>query len=184
MLAIFLRFASHLRDHLASHGFWSNAIDPRTGTALFDAQGAPWSEVTAARSLLRYPTRDAAACPVVVHPEYGEACLRGKAVEDAAVPQSKAQMSVMFYEITPHGVCRHQMLPRNRVHRCAFWRLDEGACGCQQPDSRRCRSSDLLGGPQGCIGIHVCILKLQHASRRLYHQQLFCQPPLWQRYPV
>ena len=73
MLAVFLRFASHLRDQLAGQGFWSNAVDPRTGTALFDAQGAPWSEVTAARSLLRYPTRDAAACLVVVHPEYGEA---------------------------------------------------------------------------------------------------------------
>ncbi len=102
MLAVFLRFASHLREHLAGQGFWSNAVDPRTGTALFDAQGAPWSEVTAARSLLRYPTRDAAACPVIVHPEHGEACLRGKAVNDAAVPQGKARMSVTFNETTPH----------------------------------------------------------------------------------
>ena len=86
---MFLRFASHVRDHLAGHGFWSNAIDPRTGTALFDAQGAPWSEVTAARSLLHYPTRDEAACPVVVHPEYGEA-RRGKAHSDALLPQGSA----------------------------------------------------------------------------------------------
>ena len=71
MLTVFLGFASRLRNILAGQGFWSNAIDPRTGTALFDAKGAPWSEVTAARLLLRYPTADVAACPVVVHPEYG-----------------------------------------------------------------------------------------------------------------
>ena len=68
---MFLRLASRLRDHLVDQGFWANAIDPRTGTALFDAKEAPWSEVTAARLLLGYPTRDAAACPVVVHPTYG-----------------------------------------------------------------------------------------------------------------
>ena len=76
---MFLRFASRLREQLAGQGFWTNAVDPRTGTALFDAKGAPWSEVTAARLLLHYPTRDAAACPVVVHPQYGAAHHPGQA---------------------------------------------------------------------------------------------------------
>ena len=71
MLDVFLQLGSRLRADLASQGFWANAIDPRTGTALFDAKGAAWSEVTAARTLLKYPTRDAAACPVIVHPAHG-----------------------------------------------------------------------------------------------------------------
>jgi hypothetical protein len=71
MLDVFLQLGRRLRTDLASQGFWANAIDPRTGTALFDAKGAAWSEVTAARTLLKYPTRDAAACPVVVHPAHG-----------------------------------------------------------------------------------------------------------------
>ena len=72
MLEAFLQFGSRLRADLANQGFWANAIDPRTGTALFDAKGAAWSEVTAARTLLKYPTRDTAACPVVVHPAHGK----------------------------------------------------------------------------------------------------------------
>lgn len=71
MLELFLRWASLVRHHLAAAGFWADAVDPRTGRALFGSAGSQWSEVTAARTLLRYNSRDAGACPVLVHPVHG-----------------------------------------------------------------------------------------------------------------
>ena len=71
MLELFLRWARLMRGHLAGAGFWADAVDPRTGRALLGSAGSQWSEVTAARTLLRYSSRDAGACPVLVHPLHG-----------------------------------------------------------------------------------------------------------------
>lgn len=71
MLERLLRWSALIRQHLGAAGFWVDTVDPRTGRALFGTAGSQWSEVTAGRTLLRYPTRDAGACPVLVHPIHG-----------------------------------------------------------------------------------------------------------------
>ncbi len=55
---------------------WCDSVDPRTGLPLHgtpssSSSGQRWSEVAAARALLRYDRRDAGVCPLVVHPVHG-----------------------------------------------------------------------------------------------------------------
>ena len=71
MLEVVLHWSALMRQHLGAAGLWADVADPRTGRALFGSGGSQWSEVTAGRTLLGYPTRDAGACPVLVHPTHG-----------------------------------------------------------------------------------------------------------------
>ena len=150
MLDVFLRLASRLRADLGSQGFWANAIDPRTGTALFDTEGGAWSEVTAARTLLKYPTRDTAACPVIMHPVHGAEQFDPFCSLETAYDSANASLTIFTTLSAPYIVsitvaqtsghsgrwvaraCRHQLLPRNCLHRRPLWHTYEGGVSGQQ----------------------------------------------------
>ncbi|KAK9816885.1 hypothetical protein WJX72_006703 [[Myrmecia] bisecta] len=71
MLANFLEWEGCLRRCLAERGCWSDAVDPRTGSALIGRPAARWSEATGARTLLGYQKLVTDVCQLVVHPVKG-----------------------------------------------------------------------------------------------------------------
>uniref|UniRef100_A0A061SNK9 Atp-binding cassette sub-family d member 1 n=1 Tax=Tetraselmis sp. GSL018 TaxID=582737 RepID=A0A061SNK9_9CHLO len=71
MLDRFLGWASRLSAALSRRGYWANAVDPRTGLALFGQQGAAYSEAQGAAALLGYTACNTGVCDVVSHPVHG-----------------------------------------------------------------------------------------------------------------
>jgi hypothetical protein len=71
LLEGFLAWEAVMHACLTALGYWVDAVDPCSGTALRGPCAQRWSEVHGARALLNYATLDRTACPLVVHPRFG-----------------------------------------------------------------------------------------------------------------
>ena len=71
LMALFQAWEGSMRAHLQAHGFWCNAVDPRTAHALHGSMGAKYSEAIGAQVLLLYPVSNNRLCSIVRHPRQG-----------------------------------------------------------------------------------------------------------------
>jgi ABC-type multidrug transport system fused ATPase/permease subunit len=62
---------SHMRSHIQAHGFWCDAVDPRSGYAMHGTHGAQYSEAIGAQVFLSYTVQKAGMCSMIVHPQHG-----------------------------------------------------------------------------------------------------------------
>ena len=70
-LALFEAFESVLCDHVTAHGFWCDAVDPRSGTALRGAPGGKYSEAIGAQVFRGYGVATQRLVCAVQHPRHG-----------------------------------------------------------------------------------------------------------------
>ena len=70
-LACLQAFEGAVRDHVVAHGFWCNAVDPRTGHAMHGSAGARYSEAVGAQIFCGYQVQSDSMISAVQHPAHG-----------------------------------------------------------------------------------------------------------------
>jgi len=74
LLERFAAWADAVSARLRARGFWADAVDPCSGLARATPHShAPYPEVDAFETLLRWRTSDAGGCRLLLHPRWGSA---------------------------------------------------------------------------------------------------------------